>query len=90
MTEGTVDTSPQLHARMAGVSYLLGSLLSVLGQMVVLGMVVVSGSAPATAVNILYLQVKLPASNYWRPGGACRLGLPDPSVAAARTLSVSL
>jgi len=38
---------------MAGVSYLLGSLTSVLGQMVVLGMLVVPGSATATAANIL-------------------------------------
>jgi hypothetical protein len=53
MTDGTVDTSPQLYARMAGVSYLLGALTSVLGQMVVLGMLVVSGSATATAANIL-------------------------------------
>jgi len=53
MTDGTVDTSPQLYARMAGVSYLLGSLTSVFGQMVVLGMLVVSGSATATAANIL-------------------------------------
>ena len=53
MADGTVDTSPQLYARMAGVSYLLGSLTSVLGQMVVLGMLVVPGSATATAANIL-------------------------------------
>src|SRR5258707_15789726 len=53
MTDGTVDTSPQLYARVAGVSYLLGALTSVLGQMVVLGMLVVSGSATATAANIL-------------------------------------
>src|ERR1700693_3331912 len=53
MADGTVDTSPQLYARMAGVSYLLGALTSVLGQMVVLGMLVVSGSATATAANIL-------------------------------------
>jgi hypothetical protein len=53
MTDGTVDTSPQLYARMAGISYLLGSLTSVLGQMVILGMFVVSGSATATAANIL-------------------------------------
>src|SRR6266581_8325782 len=53
MTDGTVDTSPQLYARMAGVSYLLGSLTSVLGQMVVLGMFVVPTSATATAANIL-------------------------------------
>ncbi|HEX3320372.1 MAG TPA: DUF4386 domain-containing protein [Terriglobales bacterium] len=53
MTDGTVDTSPQLYARMAGISYLLGSLTSVLGQMVILGMLVVSCSATATAANIL-------------------------------------
>jgi Domain of unknown function (DUF4386) len=53
MTDGTVDTSPQLYARMAGVSYLVGALLSVLGQMVVLGMIVVSGNATATVANIL-------------------------------------
>ena len=53
MTGRTIETSPQLYARMAGVSYLLGALTSVLGQMVVLGMLVVSGSATATAANIL-------------------------------------
>jgi hypothetical protein len=53
MTDGAVDTSPRLHARMAGVSYLLGSLTPVVGQMVVLGMIFVSGSAEATAANIL-------------------------------------
>jgi hypothetical protein len=53
MTDGTVDTSPQLYARMAGVSYLVGALLSVLGQMVVLGMIVVSGNATATVANML-------------------------------------
>jgi Domain of unknown function (DUF4386) len=53
MIDRTVDASPQLYARMAGASYLLGALTSVLGQMVVLGMLVVSGSATATAANIL-------------------------------------
>jgi hypothetical protein len=53
MTDGTVDTSPQLFARMAGVSYLVGALTSVLGQMVIFDMFVVSGSATATAANIL-------------------------------------
>src|SRR5664279_5272226 len=53
MTVGTVDTSPQLYARMAGVSYFVGALLSVLGQMVVLCMIVVSGNATATVANIL-------------------------------------
>lgn len=38
---------------MAGVSYLLGSLTSVAGQMVIRGMLVVSSSGAATAANIL-------------------------------------
>jgi hypothetical protein len=53
MTSNTVDTSPQRHARMAGVSYFVGALLSVLGQMVIPGMIVVSGNATATVANIL-------------------------------------
>src|SRR5439155_848965 len=36
------------------------------------------------------VQVSLHASNHWRAGGARRRGLPDPSVATARTLPVSL
>jgi len=47
------EASPRSKARMAGVSYLLGSLTSVFGQMVVLGMLVVPASATATAANIL-------------------------------------
>jgi hypothetical protein len=53
MTQGTVEAAPQLHARLAGVSYLLGSLVSVFGQMIVLDRLVVSGNAAATAANIL-------------------------------------
>jgi hypothetical protein len=49
----TMEASPRFKARMAGVSYLLGSLTSVFGQMVVLGMLVVPASATATAANIL-------------------------------------
>ena len=51
--ERITKMSPRFQARMAGVSYLLGSLTSVFGQMVILGMLVVSGSATATAANIL-------------------------------------
>jgi len=53
MTKRMAEASPRFKARMAGVSYLLGALTSVLGQMVVLGMLVEPGSATATAANIL-------------------------------------
>src|SRR5215510_12220614 len=53
MTDHPIQTSPQVYARMAGVCYLLGSLTSVFGQMVIPGWLVVSGSAAATAANIL-------------------------------------
>ena len=53
MTKWIAEASPRFKARMSGVSYLLGSLTSVLGQMVVLSMLVVSGNASATAANIL-------------------------------------
>src|SRR5437868_9027149 len=53
MTKRIADVSPRSQARAAGVSYLLGSLTSVFGQMVVLGMLVVPASATATAANIL-------------------------------------
>src|SRR5207237_3674250 len=53
MTKPIAEASPRFKARMAGVCYLLGSLTSVFGQMVVLGMLVVPASATATAANIL-------------------------------------
>ena len=53
MTKRIAEASPRFKARMAGVCYLLGSLTSVFGQMVVLGMLVVPASATATAANIL-------------------------------------
>src|SRR5438045_9044436 len=53
MTKRMAEASPRFKARMAGVSYLLGALTSVLGQMVILGMLVEPSSATATAANIL-------------------------------------
>jgi Domain of unknown function (DUF4386) len=50
---GQLHWSPRFKARMAGASYLLGSLTSVFGQMVVLGMLVVPASTTATAASIL-------------------------------------
>src|SRR3954466_7929317 len=51
--QSRLAAAPRFTARGAGVSYLLGSLTSVFGQMVVLGMLVVPASASATAANIL-------------------------------------
>ena len=53
MTGRSIETSPQVYARMAGVCYLLGSVTSVFGQMVIPGRLVVSSSAATTAANIL-------------------------------------
>src|SRR5438128_11225248 len=50
---GTIESSPQLYARMAGVSFLLGSLTSVFGQLIVRDRLVVFGDAGATAANIM-------------------------------------
>jgi Domain of unknown function (DUF4386) len=53
MTSNPVFTSPQRYARIAGGSYFVGALLSVVGQMVILGTIVVTGNAAATVANIL-------------------------------------
>jgi uncharacterized protein DUF4386 len=45
--------SPRLKARMAGVFYFFEGLTSVLGQQIILGALVVSGDAAATAANIV-------------------------------------
>jgi len=53
MTGRTIETSPQVYARLAGACYLLGSVASVIGQMIIPGRLVVSSSAATTAGNIL-------------------------------------
>jgi len=50
-TNLSAECSPRFKARMAGLSYLLGALTSVFGQMVVLGKLVVPASATATAAR---------------------------------------
>jgi hypothetical protein len=52
MAGRTIETSPQVYARMAGVFQLLEALTSTFGQ-VILPRFVVSGDAAATAANIL-------------------------------------
>src|SRR5271169_7241819 len=47
------EASPRFKARMAGASQLLEALTGGFGQVIVLGRLVVSGNAAATAANIL-------------------------------------
>ena len=51
--ERITEMSPRFRARMAGVLYVLEGLTSVFGQLLIPGMLVVSGDAAATAANIL-------------------------------------
>src|SRR5437764_15200593 len=51
--EHTRDMSPRSLARMAGVCQLLEAITATFGQVIILGKVVVSGNAAATAPNIV-------------------------------------
>jgi len=53
MVGPATESWPKRNARTAGVAYLLGSVTSVVGQMVVRGMLVVPSSGAATAANVL-------------------------------------
>ncbi len=53
MTERITEASPRFKARIAGLFELLEGLTSGFGQVIVPGMLVVSGNAAATAANIL-------------------------------------
>jgi Domain of unknown function (DUF4386) len=53
MMERVAEASPRLKARAAGVFQLLEALTATFGQVVVLGRLVVSGNAAATAANVL-------------------------------------
>jgi hypothetical protein len=53
MTDRIAEASPRLMARMAGACQLLEAITAVFGQVFVLGKLVVSGNAAATAANIL-------------------------------------
>jgi len=53
MTDRIAEGSPRLKARMAGSCQLLEAITAVFGQVFVLGRLVVSGNAAATAANIL-------------------------------------
>ena len=51
--ERIAEVSPRFKARMAGACQLLEAITATFGQVIVLGRVVVSGNAAATAANIL-------------------------------------
>ena len=53
MMDRRTEVSPRSLARMAGVCQLLEAITATLGQVIVLGRLIVSGNAPATAANIV-------------------------------------
>jgi hypothetical protein len=53
LPERMADASQRFKVRMAGAFQLLESLTPAFGQVIVLGKLVVSGNAPATAANVL-------------------------------------
>jgi hypothetical protein len=56
MTEHSVETSPQVYARIGGALYLIIIVLGIFGEAFVRGRIVVSGDAAATAANITSME----------------------------------
>jgi len=52
MTNRTIETSPQLYARIGGFLYLIIIVLGIFGEAFVRNRLIVSGDAAATAANI--------------------------------------
>ncbi len=66
MANHTVETSPQVYARIGGVLYLIIIAAGLFGEIFVRGKLIVSGDATATANNIMASQL------LWRIGiGSC-------------------
>ncbi len=56
MTDRTVETSPQLYARIGGVLYLIIIVVGIFDEAFVRNRIIVSGDATATAANIRSLE----------------------------------
>ena len=69
MTDRTVETSPQLYARVGGVLYLIIIVLGIFGEAFVRDRIFVSGDAAATAANLRSME------SLWRLGIATELFL---------------
>ena len=62
MTTRTVEVSPQVYARIAGILYLIIIIAGALGQIFIRGKLIVAGDAAATAGNLMASQ------SLWRIG----------------------
>ncbi len=69
MTDRTVETSPQLYARIGGVLYLIIIVIGLFDEAFVRSRIIVSGDAAATAANISSLE------SLWRFGIAAEFFL---------------
>ena len=69
MTDRTVETSPQLYARIGGVLYLIIIVVGLFDEAFVRNRIIVSGDATATAANIRSLE------SLWRFGIAAKFFL---------------
>jgi hypothetical protein len=56
MTTRTIETSPQVYARIGGILYLMIIVVGALGEIFVRGTLIVSGNAASTASNIMASQ----------------------------------
>ena len=84
MTDRTVETSPQLYARIGGVLYLIIIVVGLFDEAFVRNRIIVSGDATATAANIRSLE------SLWRFGIAAEFFLLICGVALTLILFVLL
>jgi hypothetical protein len=80
MTTRTIETSPQVYARITGVLYLIIIILGAAEELLVRGRIIVPGDAAATAANLRSME------SLWRFGIASELFLGICTVVMALTL----